>query len=289
MDYSIIVIILQLIFLEGILSIDNAAILGAMVAPLPDDRPVIWPRSLQGLGKRLRPLLGPQRLAALRVGLLGAYVGRGLMLVMASFIIRNPWLKVVGALYLVRLAFDDLAAPGHGADEDSASRPMPNRSFWMTVLNVEMMDLVFSLDNVVAAVSLSNKLWVVMLGVAIGILTMRFAAGFFSYIVEKEPILKQAAYVLVLNIGVELLLEEFAYLHISDWMRFGISIGTIVLALAYAHIRPLRLFRPVLIWLSQGFALGNAFIDWLLVPVKGIAGVLIRSARMLQRSQTPPV
>lgn len=50
------------------------------------------------------------------------------------------------------------------------------------------------------AVSLSDKLWVVMLGVFIGILLMRFAY-LFSYVVEKLPIPKKAAYILVFNIG----------------------------------------------------------------------------------------
>ena len=46
MDWSILVVILQLIFLEGILSIDNAAVLGALVAPLPSDQNIPWPRAL---------------------------------------------------------------------------------------------------------------------------------------------------------------------------------------------------------------------------------------------------
>ena len=75
MDFAFITIILQLIFLECILSIDNAAVLGAMVAPLPNDRPVPWPRTMHGVLSRLDPLLGPQRQAALKVGLLGAYAG----------------------------------------------------------------------------------------------------------------------------------------------------------------------------------------------------------------------
>ncbi len=46
MDYwPILVIVLQLIFLEGILSIDNAAVIGALVSPLPDDQDVPWPGS----------------------------------------------------------------------------------------------------------------------------------------------------------------------------------------------------------------------------------------------------
>ena len=60
MDVAFITIILQLIFLECILSIDNAAVLGAMVAPLPNDRPVPWPRTLRGVLSKLDPLLGPQ-------------------------------------------------------------------------------------------------------------------------------------------------------------------------------------------------------------------------------------
>jgi tellurite resistance protein TerC len=234
MDFSIIVIIIQLIFLEGILSIDNAAVLGAMVNTLPADKAIPWPERIR-FGHVLDRIMGKQRTAALRVGLLGAYLGRGLMLLAASYIISNPWLKIVGAAYLIRLAVDDLSAHGYSGD-DEAVRPIKIRSFWATVLMVELMDLAFSLDNVVAAVSLSDKIWVVMLGVAIGIVVMRFAAGIFSTIVEKEPILKTAAYILVLNIGIELLLEELAGVAISDWMRFGISITTIALSLAYAHM-----------------------------------------------------
>jgi tellurite resistance protein TerC len=211
MDFSIIAIVIQLIFLEGILSIDNAAVLGAMVAPLPDNEPIPWPKRLAKIGKRFDHLLGDQRSAALKVGLLGAYFGRALMLLAASVIISNPWLKLVGAAYLIRLALDDLSAHGyHG--EDEKMKPLKVRTFWMTVLSVELMDLAFSLDNVVAAVSLSDKIWVVMLGVAVGILVMRFAASIFSYVVEKEPILKTAAYILVLNIGIELLLEDLAHI-----------------------------------------------------------------------------
>lgn len=282
MDWSsAIVVILQLIFLEGILSIDNAAVLGAMVSRLPEKEPIPWPRALHGLGRALDPLLGKQRMAALRVGLLGAYFGRGLMLLLASVVVQNPWLKIIGAIYLIRLAFDDLAAPGiQGMEEEGESKPIKVQGFWLTVLNVEIMDLVFSLDNVVAAVSLSDQIWVVMLGVAIGILAMRFAAGIFSYVVQKKPILKSAAYVLVLNIGIELLLEEIWHVEIGDLLRFGISVATIVLALVYDQFRIVRIItRPALVWLSQGFALVNAFVTWALTPPLALIKVIFHGVR----------
>src|SRR4051812_30441138 len=104
MDVAFITIILQLIFLECILSIDNAAVLGAMVTPLPQDRLVPWPRRLRGILSKLDPLLGPQRQAALKVGLIGAYAGRILMLFLASIIIQNVWMHILGAIYLIYLA-----------------------------------------------------------------------------------------------------------------------------------------------------------------------------------------
>ena len=94
--WPIFIIVIQLIFLEGILSIDNAAVIGALVTPLPDDKRVEWPHGWQRLGHWLHPVLGNQRMAALRVGLLGAYLGRGLMLFMTSFLIDNPWIKLIG-------------------------------------------------------------------------------------------------------------------------------------------------------------------------------------------------
>jgi tellurite resistance protein TerC len=275
MDMTILIIIFQLILLEGLLSIDNAAVLGAMVAHLPDHEPVRWPPALQKIGDRLHPLLGNQRTAALRVGLLGAYLGRGLMLLVVSVIIQNPWLKIIGAIYLIRLAFDNLGLAEPGED-DPHTHPAVVQSFWPVVVTIEIADLIFSLDNVVAAVSLSDKLWVVMVGVAIGILFMRFAAGLFSYAVEREPILKTAAYMLVFNIGVELLLEEFAGIKINDWLRFAISIGTIAFALGYAHSKVVRLTRPIVVWIGEGFANINEVLDWLFVPFTGLYHLIIK-------------
>lgn len=267
---SLLLIILQLIFLEGILSIDNAAVLGVLVSPLPEDKGITWPLWLKKAGKRIEPLLGPQRVAALRVGLLGAYLGRGTMLFLASLLIHNPWIRVVGAAYLIRLAFDELGdlTPDQETEEEKHKALHP--SFWGIVLTVEVMDLIFSIDNVIAAVSLSNQLWVVLLGVGIGILTMRFAAGVFSYAVIREPVLKQAAYLLILNIGIQLFLEGLWGLEISDLTRFAIAAGIIGLCLAYAHSAFLQRFRFALNWISWGMGWVNSLIDLILWPVQAV-------------------
>ncbi len=95
-DQNLLYIVIQVIFLEGILSIDNAAVLGAMVSVLPKQDRVPWPGPLKFLGPPIHRLLGGQRSSALKVGLLCAYAGRGLMLVLANFVIHNPYLKILG-------------------------------------------------------------------------------------------------------------------------------------------------------------------------------------------------
>jgi tellurite resistance protein TerC len=266
--FSTISIVIQLIFLEGILSIDNAAVLGAMVSVLPTDKAVPYPGPLKFLQGFTNRVLGMQQSAALKVGLLGAYLGRGMMLVMAAWVIRNPFLQVLGAAYLIKLAFDHLSAADQPGEEELLEQQRKaGRAFWLVVLNVELADLAFSLDNVVAAVALSDKLWVVMLGVALGIITMRFAAGIFTWLIKKEPILATAAYIVVLNIGVELLLAEFFHMHFEAWQKFIISVSTIILCVAYARVKFLHVLAPLFHWLSEGMGNLDELVNWALRPV----------------------
>lgn len=287
-SFDLVMVILLVIYLEGILSIDNAAVLGAMVSALPSDQIIPWPRPLQFLSKPMDWLIGKQRSAALKVGLLGAYIGRGAMLFTANFVIHNPWLKLLGGLYLVKLAIENLGEPEPGEEKQVELGRTTQKGFWSIVLAVELADLAFSLDNVVAVVAISSNLWLVMFGVAMGILTMRFAAGIFTKLILREPILKPAAYILVFNIGVELLLEELTPIQINEVATFMISAATLVLAVAYAHLTPLRIFRPVLLWLAEGMANVNELFDWALKPVTGLLHLIIRTLRAVTRNMRTP-
>ena len=278
MTLTVVIIILQLIFLEGVLSIDNAAVLGTMVADLSNDIPIPWPKRLKKFGKRLHPILGNQQTAALRIGLLGAYVGRGSMLFLATLITLNPWIKLIGALYLAYLAFENLGLKDRGRnqiDQNFMKCDGKKCSFWSVVVSVELADLVFSLDNVVTAVAISDQLWVVILGVAIGMLLIRFAAGIFTKLVKKEPILQKAAFLLILNISIEIILEEFGLFYFADWMKFSISISTIALALIYAHSKFMqKVLHPVILWTRHGFYHFKTVIEWIFEPIKDIENVV---------------
>ena len=284
LDLSLLTIIIQLIFLEGILSIDNAAVLGAMVSVLPDDKPVPYPKGLKFLQGFTDRVFGNQQSAALKVGLLGAYLGRALMLIIASFIIQNLWLRLIGALYLIKLAFSHLPAYAEGSGDEHTDTTQSVRSvvgaFWSVVLAVELADLAFSLDNVVVAVTLSEELWVMMLGVALGIVTMRFAAGIFTKMIRREPILAPAAYVLVLVIGLRLFTEDILMdqLHLYqypvfiennfEWIQFATSVAILGLAVLYAHSPILqRIFRPVFHLIGRVMVLVNDIFDLVLAPI----------------------
>ena len=266
-DLNFLYIIVQVIFLEGILSIDNAAVLGALVSVLPAKDMVPWPGPLKSLGPPVHRILGGQRSAALKVGLLGAYLGRGLMLVMANFVIHNHYLKILGAAYLIKLAFENLGEPESGEVDQVRTKSVEGKGFWSVVIAVELADLAFSLDNVVAVVALSDNLYIVMFGVFIGILTMRFAAGVFTWMILREPILKPAAYLVVFNIGTELLLDEFAGIEFGSALKFTISAGTLILFVVYAHIKPLHILEPIFNWVAEGMADVNELFDWALVPI----------------------
>ncbi|MCE2937671.1 MAG: hypothetical protein LW819_00005, partial [Fimbriimonadaceae bacterium] len=126
-----------LILLEGLLSADNALVLAIMVKHLPDK-----------LQKK-----------ALLYGLGGAFVFRFLAIIFATFILNLWWLQLVGAAYLLWLPIKHFL---NKAGEHSAN-PIKQRGFWQTVIAVELTDIAFAVDSVLAAVgtvSAKDKVWV---------------------------------------------------------------------------------------------------------------------------------
>lgn len=254
MDIAFFAVIVQLIFLECILSLDNAAVMGAMVSRLPATEGIPWPAWLAPLGRHTDHFWGDQRSAALKIGLFGAYAGRIGMLLLAGLIMRVKWVQVVGALYLIYLCITHFAevAATHNDNGDEAKSPVSG-SFWHVVLALNLADMAFSLDNVVAAVALSEHMWVVIVGVGIGIVVVRFAATIFTQLIAWEPALEHIAYLLILAIGTELMLDVTMHIHTDDWLRFIISLSLILCGIIFVRwqaLRPLLGATRPLLWLA---------------------------------------
>lgn len=229
--FDFLFILLQVVILDGILSIDNAAALGAIASKLPVKAKAPLPKSLHWLGTT-------QREAALKVGILGAYVGRGLMLLITGIVIQYPILKIVGAAYLLWLVygyFKDVFFPAAEGEEGESRFAKNANNFWKAVVMIELADLAFSIDNVVAVVALSSQLWIIILGVFISIVIMRFAAVLFIKLLAFEPLLEHAAYCLIAAIAIELVLKFFG-VGISEIMQFSISMGILLLFVLYGQI-----------------------------------------------------
>jgi len=178
-----VLIFLNIMILEIVLSIDNAAVLAAMVKELPKE----------------------QQKKALTYGIAGAYLFRGLALLFASVLIKLVWLKVAGGLYLMYLAYNALSSKVETEGSSKMTIKIPFLSaLWSTIVAIEMMDLVFSIDNVFAAVAFTPNLWLICGGVFIGILAMRFATTKFVKVLEKNPILERVAYWVIGALGLKL-------------------------------------------------------------------------------------
>ncbi|HVD99943.1 MAG TPA: DUF475 domain-containing protein [Cytophagaceae bacterium] len=188
-------IILNLILIESLLSVDNAAVLATMVMDLPKEK----------------------RDKALKYGIIGAYLFRGICLIFASLLIKVLWLKAVGGLYLIYLTFNYFRTKQTDTKEDDTLNKQENKfykmtlgalgPFWSTVALVEVMDLAFSIDNVFAAVAFTDNLWLIMIGVFIGILAMRFVAQSFVHLIEKFPFLEGTAFIVIGLLGVKLVMS----------------------------------------------------------------------------------
>ena len=214
LDLANLLIIFQVIILDGILSIDNAAAL----AGIADELPV---KDITPMSPFWRKIFGQtQRVAVLKTGILGAYLGRGIMLLLAGFIIYYGWLKLIAAAYLLYLCGVHFFnwKPLFDFNFKSLS------TFWKTVIMIEIADLAFSLDNVAAVVALSSNIILVVIGVFISIIIMRFAAQIFMKLIDFEPTLEHAAFVLIAAIAVELIFKTFG-IQIPELLQFAISVG----------------------------------------------------------------
>jgi YkoY family integral membrane protein len=233
-------IIVLLIVLEGVLSIDNALVLGLLAKRLPKH----------------------QQRKALTYGLIGAFVFRVIAIATATFLLKWTIFKLLGGAYLIYVAVkhfffehedpekekikigpdgnpvlvdEDSGQPLTAAEEEReivSRTPAPTEvlervvksrahaAFWPTVFVIEMTDIAFAVDSIVAAIgvvgpppeghsadALHPKLWVVVLGGFLGLILMRIAAVMFIKLLDRFPRFETAAYLLVVIIGLKLCID----------------------------------------------------------------------------------
>ncbi len=230
MDISILFeygwVLLVLIILEGLLAADNALVLAIMVKHLPEKT----------------------RKKALFYGLAGAFIFRLTSLFIISFLVDVWQVQALGALYLLFIALNHIVRKLFfpKKKEHPPETIMKGSRFWPTVLKVELADIAFAIDSILAAVALAmtlpntnlpqiggmdgGKFLVVFTGGFIGLIIMRFAANLFVKLLHSRPGLEIAAFVIVGWVGVKLIVLTLGhpdigvlssgFAHSTEWKLF---------------------------------------------------------------------
>lgn len=198
-------VLIILIGLEGLLAADNALVLAIMVKHLPE----------------------LERKKALFYGLVGAFVLRFGSLFLISFLVDVWYVQAIGAGYLLFISIKHLYEHFSSQNDTEETAKGNGSGFWMTVLKVEIADLAFAVDSILAAVALAvalpatglgqiggldaGQFAVILAGGMIGLIIMRFAANIFVDLLQKRPSLEVAAFLIVGWVGIKLSVITLAH------------------------------------------------------------------------------
>lgn len=188
-----------LTLLEIVLGIDNIIFLSLVVAKLPT----------------------AQRAHARRIGLMGAMVMRLALLASIAWVVKltNPLFTVfgqeisfrdlillLGGLFLIWKASKEIHESIEGEEEGLKTNV---HSFLGAIVQIMLLDIIFSLDSVITAVGLSDHLFIMMAAVVIAVGVMMFAARPIGDFVDRHPSVKMLALSFLILVGFTLMLESF--------------------------------------------------------------------------------
>jgi predicted tellurium resistance membrane protein TerC len=211
--------------LEIVLGIDNIIFISIMAGRLPAEQ---QPRARQ-VGLALALIT---RLALLASIVWVMTLTRPLFEIFDLGISGRDLILFFGGLFLIYKGTTEIHSTMEGHEEGGDGRA--RATFLSTVLQIMVLDIVFSLDSVITAVGMSDHLPVMVLAVIIAVAVMLFAAGPTSRFVQEHPTVKMLALSFLMLIGVAL---------VADGLHFHIPKGYLYFAVAFAvGVEALNLF-----------------------------------------------
>ena len=199
-----------------------------------------------------------QQKKAIRLGLAGAYIFRVGALLLAAWLVSNTWVRWLGAGYLLWLMCSHLTK--HGMPDEEGKVKVVRAGMASVLLQISLMDLSLSIDNVIAAVGLAGKhddgtpiMWPIYTGVALAILALQAIAPHAVRLLKKYPVLEPTAFVLIGYVGILLLGEEIYHavtgvaVHIPAYFKFAGILLIMWVALLYSADGSVRkLIQPLI-------------------------------------------
>ena len=193
-----------------------------------------------------------QRDRARRLGIALALISRLLLLLSITWIaslieplfhvLGQPFsgrdlIMLAGGLFLIAKGTREIHHAVEEAGEPDAARPVG--SFAAAVVQIVMLDVVFSFDSVITAVGMASELWVMVTAVVISVAIMLVASGPIVSFIHAHPTVKMLALAFVLLIGVALVAEGMEFHIPKGYLYFAMafSVGVEALNVAVARRR----------------------------------------------------
>ena len=225
--------------LELVLGIDNIVFISILASKLPADQQKI--ARLVGLGLAM----------FMRVGLLFSLswiisLTATLFTVLGQDISGRDLVLIGGGLFLIGKATHEIHQKLEGEEGSGSVRVAP--SFTSVIIQILLLDVVFSLDSVITAVGMVDEIWIMIAAVVVAILFMMAFASPISNFVDRHPTVKMLALSFLLLIGVTLLAEAFdrhipkGYIYFA--MAFSVFVEMLNLRLRKSRGAPIKLREP---------------------------------------------
>ena len=218
-DPQVWIALTTLTFLEIVLGVDNIIFISILSGKLPANQQARARRLglLAAMGTRvllLFSLAWISKLTAPLFGLMGHEIsGRDLIL-------------ILGGLFLLAKSTYEIHDKLEG-EEGHASKKVA-ASFASVIVQIMLLDLVFSLDSVITAVGMVRELWVMVTAVVIAVLIMMLSAEPISDFVHRHPTVKMLALSFLLLIGLSLIAEGFEHHIPKGYIYFAMGFSVFV-------------------------------------------------------------
>jgi predicted tellurium resistance membrane protein TerC len=225
-----------LIALELVLGVDNIIFISILAGKLPKE---VQPR-------------------ARTTGIALAVITRIMLLLSLSWIISleeplfhvigfgvsgHDLILIVGGLFLIGKSTFEIHEKLEGQEGHSSAKVSPN--FTSVIIQIMLLDIVFSLDSVITAVGMVNEIFIMIFAVIVAAVIMIFLSGPIAGFVEKHPTIKMLALSFLLMIGFTLVVEGLhqhipkGYIYFA--MGFSIFVEMINLRVRTDHVKPVNL------------------------------------------------
>ena len=230
------VALVTLTVLEIVLGIDNVIFISILAGRLPAGQ---QPRA-RTVGLALAMLT---RIALLFSITWVMKLSTPLFTVLAQEISGRDIILIVGGLFLIAKSTHEIHNKLEGEEEMKGASA--RAAFWSIIIQIMILDIVFSLDSVITAVGMASHLGIMVTAVVIAVIFMMGFSGPISRFVHKHPTVKMLALAFLLLIGVTLIAEGFDQ-HVSKGyiyfaMAFSVFVETLNLRIRSRQTRPVAL------------------------------------------------